>query len=349
MKKDFNIVVTGAKGQLGSYLVDWLREQSRLDGSRVGKVFGIDIDDVDLSYRTAVEAYFDSKPDSPFVKTDYVIHCAAATDTAAIERDPFSYYKANCLATKNVAEVCAKNGIKLIFISTDYVFSENSIWDGTRYQESPVNQYGMQKLVAELFAKEAFKDWQDGLLVLRSSWMFGNSSKSFVEKFLTRAFKTCAEAMAGGKATVQVVDDAFGKPTPTWLIAEAVCDYIKQWKSGEIDLQSTSRQISRYEWATMIWKSFVDSCHDANSAISEAIDKLKSTVTIAPCCSSSINIGMKHPGKVIPKGGHHNGGSTVDIERYQAATDRYVASKWHELAELAVEMLGIEEDNAKVL
>ena len=78
----------------------------------------------------------------------------------------------------------------MIFISTDYVLSERSPIFGTKIYEFPVNQYGLQKLIAEQFVKEAYRDKPNDYMVLRSSWMFGNSENSFVEKFLKNVFET---------------------------------------------------------------------------------------------------------------------------------------------------------------
>ena len=154
--KKKNILITGVKGQLGSYLVKELTKKSFKQASKIGQVFGIDIDELDLTDSFAVADFFNRKVINPSVKIDYVVHCAAATNTAAIERDPLKFYAANVIGTKNVAESCAYNSIKMIHISTDYVMSELSP-DGCGNQkiEFPVNQYGMQKLLAEKEAQIA--------------------------------------------------------------------------------------------------------------------------------------------------------------------------------------------------
>ena len=182
-----NILVTGAKGQLGSYLVDNLLKLSFKQASIVGKVFGIDIDDLDLTSPFDVADFFNKEVVDPSVKIDYVVHCAAATDTAAIEKDPLKFYASNAIATKNLAESCAYNGIKLIHISTDYVMSELSPEGcGGDKIEFPVNQYGLQKLLAEKEAQIAYmkSGHPERLTIGRLSWLFGNSKNSFVEKFL---------------------------------------------------------------------------------------------------------------------------------------------------------------------
>ena len=111
--------------------------------TNIGKVFGIDKDDFDISDYDEVESFFNKNVTDPHVDIDYVIHCAAATDTAAIEEDPAKYYATNVLGAYNVARSCVHNNMKMIFISTDYVLSELSEWHHG-YDMFPVNQYGIQ-------------------------------------------------------------------------------------------------------------------------------------------------------------------------------------------------------------
>ena len=80
--------MTGAKGQLGSFLVKELTAMSFKKKSSIGQVFGIDIDDLDLTHAHDVASFFSKNVVDPSVDIDYVIHCAAATNTFAIENDP---------------------------------------------------------------------------------------------------------------------------------------------------------------------------------------------------------------------------------------------------------------------
>lgn len=299
-----NILITGSDGQLGSYLLKYFKDKSFLKNSCIGKVFGIDINELDISDASAVSNFFNKKSIDPHIDIDYVIHCAASTDTAAIEKNPEKHYKVNCLGTKNIARNCAANGIKLIFISSDYVFSENSNAVNGRLQEFPVNQYGLQKLVAEQFAKEAYAKKPHDLLIYRSSWMFGNSDRSFVEKFLANVFKTYAEKskdLSNKSIEVKVVDDAYGKPTAVWRIAKWIYNIaIKDGKHyGEANAHWQLPQITRHCWASIIWKSFMslnsnklplDDC--------EMLSKLESMVKIVPISSNELGLPMHHPGKI---------------------------------------------------
>ena len=322
----YNIVVTGAKGQLGSFLVRELSKMSFKRQSIVGKVFGIDIDDLDLSNSFEVANFFNRHVPDPSVKIDYVVHCAAATNTSAIEADPWKFYASNVLASRNVARSCAYNNIKLIFISTDYVFSEKSpVECGGVLQEFPVNQYGLQKLLAEKEVQIAYARKPKDLLIGRLSWLFGNSKNSFVEKLVRSIASTYARSLesnvdATSKVVHNVAYDAYGRPTPTWLVLDEVLYSIKSHAYGIVDYQYNTPLISRYEWASIIWQAFCSQIEalmlDASEENSNSILMKHSKDTIASLCnmihdvsieaisSSSLDLKMMHPlhpGKEIPK------------------------------------------------
>ena len=334
--RKLNILVTGANGQLGSYLVKHFRDRSMFKSSRINKVYGIDIDDLDITSRCVVNKFFDG--DVPLDKIDYVIHCAAATDTAAIEKDPNSYYAANCLGTRNLVEACAKHDIKFIFISTDYVLSELSPFDGDKLQEFPVNQYGLQKLIAEMFVKDAYKDRPKDYMVLRSSWMYGNSSKSFVEKFLVNAFTAYSKIVenCATPAIVKVADDVYGRPTPVWFIVDSIESFIHNRLYGTYDLQYPTKQISRFDWATMIWNAFIDCSNDCNEETAGIARALKDHVKVVPCKSCEFGPGMKHPGEVM------NSTSMIPHEQdmYMSDTTWYVHKNWNKYIDMAKDIIG---------
>lgn len=346
LNRKINVLVTGAKGQLGSYLVDYFKKKSFLKKSRIGNVFGIDVEDLDIRDAEAVADFFNKNVIDPPIDIDYVIHCAAATDTAAIEKDPESYYATNCLGPRNIAESCVHNGIKMIFISTDYVLSEKSPSFGTKIQEFPVNQYGLQKLIAEQFVKEAYKGKPKDLTVLRSSWMFGNSDHSFVEKFLTNAFKKYAiessREDAKSRVKISVADDAYGRPTPVWLIAGIVESVILNGMHGTMDAQYPCEQISRYDWASIIWEAFTGSEHNVDSKICDLVSSLREGIEVAPMHSKDIGISMHHPGKV----NHDCAALPIDAMHascFAKDTYDYVNKNWLRYADLAAKML-LEND-----
>ena len=228
----------------------------------------------------------------------------------------------------------------MIFISTDYVLSERSPIFGTKIYEFPVNQYGLQKLIAEQFVKEAYKDKPNDYMVLRSSWMFGNSENSFVEKFLKNVFTSYALQLRKNdeksKVEVSVADDAFGRPTPVWFIADTIESLMLSRLHGTLDLQYPCPQISRYEWATMIWRAFVDTDLGIDSNTCTVVDTLKDAIEIVPKHSKDIGIQMHHPGKV---GDDIVSSDTVARDVIEVDTAEYVKRNWHKYVNFANEMI----------
>jgi len=288
------VLVTGARGQLGSFLV----KELLLEPDLFSTVFGIDIDDVDLTHSSLVDTYMSQEC---FKSLDVVIHCAAATNTTAIEQDPSSFYAANVLAARNLARWCAAHGKMFIFISTDYVLSELSpIVDG-ELQEFPVSQYGLQKLLAEREVMLAYKDSPSLCAILRSSWMYGNSDRSFVEKLLKAIAAGSAANAASSKPDFiyshSVADDAYGCPTHVKMLKAMIVDIVKTGKSGIHECFSRTLQMNRYEWASIIWKCFMEETRKARPA--NEVDMLNLVffgIALKPAHSSGT--GMRHPGKL---------------------------------------------------
>lgn len=346
-RKKRNILVTGVKGQLGSYLVKELGKLSFKKASSIGQVFGIGREDLELSNPEAVADFFNKNVADPSVDIDYVIHCAAATDTAAIEKDPFAYYASNVIATKNVAESCAYNGIRMIHISTDYVLSELSpIGSNDVRIEFPVNQYGLQKLLAEKEAQLAYfkAGHPEKLLIGRVSWLFGNSQKSFIEKFLKNMFKAYADAKkAGTSGQVQqkVVDDAYGKPTSVGYVLSCVLDAIDAQSSGVHDFQCTyASQISRFDWAKMVWQAFWQMLGDKCELIASQDDKIKEMfndmhdrLEITPVKSYELHLSMLHPGLV------QSSSAAGDMTPYVDWTQQYINDNAQRLVNMMVKNL----------
>jgi dTDP-4-dehydrorhamnose reductase len=133
---------------------------------------------------------------------ELVLHAAAWTDVDGAEDDPQSAAAVNVGGVQNAAAL----GAPLVVWSTDYVF------DGTKrapYVESdhpsPLGAYGRTKLHGEAAAGE--HSW-----IVRTSWLFGPTSKNFVRTMLH---------LAAERDEVAVVDDQRGAPTYVGHLAEA--------------------------------------------------------------------------------------------------------------------------------
>jgi dTDP-4-dehydrorhamnose reductase len=198
------VVVTGAAGQLGRFLVPAARRAGAAViafGSRAGA--GIDVA-VDLA-ETDV-----AMPALQAALPDLVIHAAACTDVDGIERDPWRGDRSNARATQNIVDAAKAAGAYVIAVSTDMVFPGDG---GAPYAEAaqtePVSEYGRSKLIAEHAVLEA----NSGFAVARTAWLYGGAGKHFPRTVLT---------VLRDRGRIEVVDDEFGSPTYASDLAEAL-------------------------------------------------------------------------------------------------------------------------------
>ncbi len=201
------IIVTGAKGQLGGDVCDLLSKQN-------SEYMGIDIADLDITNEKAVEDFFEN------TRADALIHCAAyvAVDKAEDERE--ICFKVNEDGTRNLAKACKKHGIKMLYVSTDYVFSGEGdtpfLPDDVK---GPLGAYGLSKLKGE----EAVKENLDRYFIVRTSWVFGEKNTNFIATMLR---------LAETRDTISVVADQVGSPTYAKDLAVLLCDMIKTDRYG---------------------------------------------------------------------------------------------------------------------
>ncbi|MFZ9865078.1 MAG: dTDP-4-dehydrorhamnose reductase [Ilumatobacteraceae bacterium] len=184
------ILVTGAKGQLGTELMQVIAARGD-DG------VGIDIDSVDITQREIVHDVFAE------IRPDAVINCAAWTAVDACEDDPDKALTANGVAVRWVAEACDAIDAHLVHVSTDYVF------DGTKptpYVETdipnPQSVYGTTKLAGEAEALSI------GTMaaVVRTSWVCGFHGNNMVKT---------VHKLAQERDSLSFVSDQIGHPTFT--------------------------------------------------------------------------------------------------------------------------------------
>jgi dTDP-4-dehydrorhamnose reductase len=198
------VVVTGAGGQLGRFLVPAVRRSGATViafGSRPDAGIGVAVDLADRD--AAMNALQAAEP-------DVVIHAAACTDVDGIEREPWRGEQSNTRATQNVAHATKKAAAYLIAVSTDMVFPGDG---GAPYAEdappAPISAYGRSKLMAE----HAVLGADAGFAVARTAWLYGGAGKHFPRTVLT---------VLRDRGSIEVVDDEFGSPTYAGDLAEAL-------------------------------------------------------------------------------------------------------------------------------
>lgn len=201
------IIVTGAKGQLGSDVIQRLSEIG-------AEAIGADIDRLDITDEKAVDLFFKES------HADGVIHCAAYTNVDLAESQKEICRKINADGTRNIAAACEKYGMKLLYLSTDYVFDgRGSEPFETDSPKAPCNFYGKTKLEGETEAARLCKR----LFIVRISWVFGENGKNFVKTMLR---------LAAERSEISVVCDQTGSPTYTKDLAVLLCEMISGCKYG---------------------------------------------------------------------------------------------------------------------
>lgn len=222
------VLVTGAKGQLGTDLMNELEKRGI-------ESIGVDVQEMDITDREACMRVISES------KADAVIHCAAYTAVDAAEDNVDLCRKINGEGTRNVALACQATGAKLMYISTDYVFDGQ----GTRPWEpddsrSPLNVYGQTKYEGELAVEELVEKF----FTVRIAWVFGVAGKNFIKTMLR---------LGKERGAVSVVDDQVGSPTYTYDLARLLVDIIQTDRYGRYHATNEGF-CSWYEFACEIFR-----------------------------------------------------------------------------------------------
>lgn len=244
------VLVTGVNGQLGHDSINELIKRGH-------SVISSDITD---SYSGANDET--SVVTAPYMKMDItnseevvdvikasspdaVIHCAAWTNVDGAE-DPINrdkVFRINSEGTGNIAEAVKSIDAKMVYISTDYVFSGlgDKPWSADEKDFAPLNVYGESKLEGE----KAVSSILDKYFIVRTAWVFGLNGKNFIKTMLNVG-KTHSE--------LRVVDDQIGTPTYTKDLAVLLCDMIESNKYGFYNATNEGGYISWAEFAAEIFK-----------------------------------------------------------------------------------------------
>ena len=229
------VFVTGVGGQLGYDVVNELL-------SRGHDVIGSDISCgniwLDITDKEAVEEVLTS------IKPDVVVHCAAwtAVDAAEDEETKNIVYAVNADGTRNIAEVCKRLDCKMIYISTDYVFSGEGTqaWKPDCKDYAPLNVYGDSKLKGEMAVRELLEKY----FIVRIAWVFGKNGNNFIKTMLKVGKKF---------DTVRVVNDQIGTPTYTLDLSKLLADMCESEKYGCYHATNEGGYISWYDFTKEIY------------------------------------------------------------------------------------------------
>jgi len=217
----FNILVTGSNGQLGS-------EIQELSSSYEGNYFFTCKDDLDITNKEAVRSFIEKN------SIDVIINCAAYTAVDKAEEDEVNADKINRKAVKKLALISKEKNIKLIHISTDYVFDgKNYRPYNEAYQTNPQSVYGKTKLEGEL---EMIKINPKDSIIIRTSWVYSSYGNNFVKTMLK---------LGREKKELGIIFDQIGTPTYARDLAIDILEII-QYSTFNIQNSSTHTEIYNY-------------------------------------------------------------------------------------------------------
>jgi dTDP-4-dehydrorhamnose reductase len=230
------ILVTGANGQLGKSI-----QSFSIQNNTAHNFVFASRDNLDLSCFDDIEYFIKAK------KFDLIINCAAYTNVDEAEENQNEAVLINYLAVKKIAEVAYQRKIKLIHISTDFVFDG---FNSQPYKENdvtnPLNFYGKTKLSGENAILSIMKF---NAIIIRTSWMYSEYGNNFVDTIMKLSLKG---------QDLKIVDDQTGNPTYAKDLVSAIFSildnkkYIKFGQLSTIFHFSNEGACSWYDFAVEI-------------------------------------------------------------------------------------------------
>lgn len=204
------ILITGANGQLGNEMRVVLSEYADIE------TIYTDVDTLDISDLAQLDKFVVDN------EVTHIVNCAAYTAVDKAEDDEEAATKVNVVAVRNLGIVATKNGIKLLHVSTDYVFDGKSFIPYTEDMPvCPTNVYGKTKLAGE----EVLFEECNNAIVIRTSWLYSSFGNNFVKTMLR---------LGRERDELNVVFDQVGTPTYAADLASTIVTIIsnREWVSG---------------------------------------------------------------------------------------------------------------------
>jgi len=196
-------LVTGAGGMLGTDLVAVLADRRPLDDVRPADRAALDVTN-EAQVKDAVQG------------VDVVVNAAAWTDVDGAETAEAAAFRVNAVGPALLARACRATGVRLLQLSTDYVFAGQGV---APYPEDapqdPRSAYGRTKAAGEWAVRAELPDrsW-----VLRTAWLYGWHGSNFVATI---------RRLAAERDELRVVDDQHGQPTWTVDLAHRIVDVVE--------------------------------------------------------------------------------------------------------------------------
>ena len=192
------ILITGSHGQLGNEM-----QQAAKNYPAFNYLY-TDVEDLDICDKGALNTFVKAN------QVNIIVNCAAYTAVDKAEDDVELCYKINADAVRNIGVVAKENDLKVVHVSTDYVF------DGTNYMPytedqtvCPSSVYGKSKLAGE----QALFESCDQAVILRTAWLYSSFGNNFVKTMMK---------LGSERDSLNVIFDQIGTPTYAADLADTI-------------------------------------------------------------------------------------------------------------------------------
>ena len=232
LNKNYNVLVTGSNGQLGSEIKELSKEYSY-------NFFFTNRTNIDITSKENIKDFCQTN------NINAIINCAGYTAVDKAESDEINADLINRKAVKKLALVCQELNIKLIHISTDYVFDGKNFKPYIEeYKTNPQSVYGKSKLDGE---NEMIKINPLNSIIIRTSWVYSYYGNNFVKTMIR---------LGKEKESLDVIFDQIGTPTYAKHLAKVILDILPQIDNQKVEIYNYSNEgvLSWYDFAKEIIK-----------------------------------------------------------------------------------------------
>ncbi len=232
LNENYNILVTGSNGQLGS-------EIRELSSNYSYTFFFTDRNNIDIASKDSIKAFCHTN------NINVIINCAAYTAVDKAESDELNADLVNRKAVKKLALVSSELNIKLIHISTDYVFDGRNFKPYCEeFQTNPQGIYGKTKLDGENEMRDINPK---NSIIIRTSWVYSSFGNNFVKTILR---------LGREKESLGVIFDQVGTPTYARDLALTILDIIPKITNEKVEIHNYSNEgvLSWYDFAKEIMR-----------------------------------------------------------------------------------------------
>ena len=253
------VLVTGAKGMLGSCIVKHLTSYNV-----IGLQSSLDIQ----NYKKVLEIL---KVESP----DIIIHTAAFTNVEECEQEKDKAYKINTLGTQNLVNYCINKDILFIYISSTGVYGTQKQSNYTEFDiPQPTTVHHKSKYEGEKVVQNHLQKF----LILRTGWLYGGE-KEHQKNFV---YKRYLEAK--NKSIIYSDNSQIGNPTYIKEFVQQIKILIEENQYGIFNCVNSAENISRFDYVSKIIEFF-----DSNSDVKVAPPKMFNRIAPVSWNESALN------------------------------------------------------------